>query len=78
VGQERPGPSYFFISVVLGPLKQPRMVRTFLKVYMELGSSFLFLQEQIQDIIIVDVLYLLYFSVLTCEGRCVVRGVSTM
>jgi hypothetical protein len=28
------------------------MVRTFLKVYMELGSSFLFLQEQIKDIII--------------------------
>jgi hypothetical protein len=32
--------------------KQPLMVRTFLKVYMELGSSFLFLQEQIKDIII--------------------------
>jgi hypothetical protein len=29
------------------------MVRTFLKVYMDLGSSFLFLQEQIKDIIIV-------------------------
>ncbi len=28
------------------------MVRTFLKVYMELGFYFLFLQEQIQDIII--------------------------
>ena len=28
------------------PSKQPLMVRTFLKVYMELGSSFLFLQEQ--------------------------------
>ena len=27
--------------------------RTFLKVYMELGSSFLFLQEQIKDIIII-------------------------
>ncbi len=26
------------------------MVRTFLKVYMELGSYFLFLQEQIKDI----------------------------
>ncbi len=33
-------------------LLKPRMVRTFLKVYMELGSSFLFLQEQIKDIII--------------------------
>jgi hypothetical protein len=28
------------------------MVHTFLEVYMELGSSFLFLQEQIKDIII--------------------------
>ena len=28
------------------------MVRTFLKVYMELCSYFLFLQEQIKDIII--------------------------
>jgi hypothetical protein len=34
------------------PSKQPLMVRTFLKVYMEFGSSFLFLQEQIKDIII--------------------------
>jgi hypothetical protein len=34
------------------PSKQPLMVRTFFKVYMELGSSFLFLQEQIKDIII--------------------------
>jgi hypothetical protein len=33
------------------PSKQPRMVRTFLKIYMELGSYFLFLQEQIKDII---------------------------
>jgi len=32
------------------------MVRTFLKVYMELGSSFLFLQEQIKDIIIITAL----------------------
>jgi len=30
------------------------MVRTFLKVYMELGSYFLFLQEQIKDIIIIS------------------------
>ena len=29
------------------------MVRTFLKVYMELGSYFLFLQEQIKDIILI-------------------------
>jgi len=33
-------------------LNEPLMVRTFLKVYMELGSYFLFLQEQIKDIII--------------------------
>jgi hypothetical protein len=37
------------------PSKQPLMVRTFLKVYMELGSYFLFLQEQIKDIIIMKV-----------------------
>jgi hypothetical protein len=35
------------------PSKQPLMVRTFLKVYMEIGSYFLFLQEQIKDIIII-------------------------
>jgi hypothetical protein len=35
------------------PSKQLLMVRTFLKVYMELGSYFLFLQEQIKDIIII-------------------------
>jgi hypothetical protein len=35
------------------PSKQPRVVRTFLKVYMELGSYFLFLQEQVKDIIII-------------------------
>ena len=35
------------------PSKQPLMVRTFLKVYMELGSYFLFLQEQIKDNIII-------------------------
>jgi hypothetical protein len=33
------------------PSKQPLLVLTFLKVYMELGSYFLFLQEQIKDII---------------------------
>jgi hypothetical protein len=36
------------------PSKQPLTVRTFLKVYMELGSYFLFLQEQIKDIIIIS------------------------
>ena len=38
--------------------KQPLMVRTFLKVYMELGSYFLFLQEQIKDIIIIIIRYI--------------------
>jgi hypothetical protein len=75
VGQERLGPSYFFISLVLGPLNSLMMMifylflqkqqigycyipiwvylmlRFFLKVYMEFGSYFLFLQEQIKDII---------------------------
>jgi hypothetical protein len=37
------------------PSKQSLMVRTFLKVYMELGS-YLFLQEQIKDIIIIPTL----------------------
>ena len=41
----------YIISV--RPSKQPLMVRTFLKIYMELGSYFLFLQEQIKDIIII-------------------------
>ena len=53
MGQERLGPSYFFHIISARPSKQPLMVRTFLKVYMELGSYFLFLQEQIKDIIIV-------------------------
>jgi hypothetical protein len=35
------------------PPKQPLMVRTFLKVYMEFGSYFLFLQEQIKNTIII-------------------------
>ena len=39
-------------QLLLRPSKQPLMVRTFLKVYMELGSYFLCLQEQIKDIII--------------------------
>jgi hypothetical protein len=34
------------------------MVRAFLKVYMELGSYFLFLQEQIKDIIIIIIITL--------------------
>jgi hypothetical protein len=41
-----------FHIISVRPSKQSRMVRTFLKVYMELGSYSLFLQEQINDIII--------------------------
>ena len=40
-----------FMYISARPSKQPLRVRTFLKVYMELGSYFLFLQEQIKDII---------------------------
>jgi hypothetical protein len=43
-----------FHIISVRPSKQPLMVRTFLKVYMELGSYFLFLQEQIKDIIIMS------------------------
>jgi hypothetical protein len=43
-----------FHIISASPSKQPLMVRTFLKVYMELGSYFLFLQEQIKDIIIIN------------------------
>jgi hypothetical protein len=38
------------------------MVRTFLKVYMELGSYFLFLQEQIKDIIILHTFFKVYME----------------
>jgi hypothetical protein len=44
----------FFHIVSARPSKQPLMVRTFLKVYMEICSCFLFLQEQIKDIIIIS------------------------
>jgi len=39
-------------SGATSPQLSTLMVRTFLNVYMELGSYFLFLQEQIKDIII--------------------------
>jgi hypothetical protein len=44
-----------FHIISVRPSKQSLMVRTFLKVYMELGSYFLFLQEQIKDIIIMKI-----------------------
>jgi hypothetical protein len=40
-------------TISVRPSKQTLMVRSFLKVCMELGSYFLFLQEQIKDIIII-------------------------
>ena len=40
--------------ISVSPSKQSLMVCTFLKVCMELCSSFLFLQEQIKDIIIIS------------------------
>ena len=50
-------PVYYLLHIIsVRPSKQPLMVRTFLKVYMELGSSFLFLQEQIKDIIIIVII----------------------
>ena len=52
------------------PSKQPRMVRTFLKVYMERGSYFLFLQEQVKDIIIMT-------SIIECVRERVLRDART-
>ena len=52
--RSRPGAArtiLLFHIISARPSKQPLMVRTFPKVYMELGSYFLFLQEQIKDII---------------------------
>jgi hypothetical protein len=51
VGQERLGPSYFFIPLVLGPLNSLVWWEVPLG-YIAL-RSFLFLQEQIKDIIII-------------------------
>ena len=56
--RSRPGAArtiLVFHIISARPPKQPRMVRTFLKVYMELGFYFLFLQEQIKDIIVTPV-----------------------
>jgi hypothetical protein len=52
VGQERLGPSYFFISLVLGPLNS---LLWYVPSSRYIWSSyFLFLQEQIKDIIIIS------------------------
>jgi hypothetical protein len=50
VGQELLGPSYFFIPLVLGPLN--RLVWWEVPLRYIALRSFLFLQEQIKDIII--------------------------
>ncbi len=64
------------------PSKQPLMVRTFLKVYMELGSYFLFLQEQIKDIIIIICRHWTRTSSHGCRipglSLCVVGGATSM
>jgi hypothetical protein len=51
VGQERLGPSYFFIPLVLGPLNSLVWCEVPLG-YIAL-RSFLFLQKQTKDIIII-------------------------
>jgi hypothetical protein len=59
--------------ISVSPSKQTLMVRTFLKVYMELGSSFWFLQEQIKDIIIMkghSVLSQLFGDLFNLEYSC--------
>ena len=50
------------------------MVRTFLEVYMELCSSFLFLQEQIQDIIILLRVYQIFYGATLFLGGMVVTA----
>jgi hypothetical protein len=70
-GEARTIPLLHIISV--RPSKQPLMVRTFLKVYMELGSHFLFLQEQIKDIIIERLSHILLHLHIQLEGT-VLRG----
>jgi hypothetical protein len=50
VGQERLGPSYFFISLVLGPLNSLLWYVPSSR-YIWSSAPILFLQEQIKDII---------------------------
>ena len=58
------------------PSKQTLMVRTFLKVYMEIGSYFLFLQEQTKDIIIILVLPCLQCRSETGTTRMMTSGLT--
>jgi hypothetical protein len=52
VGQERLGPSHFFISLVLGPLNSLLWYVPSSRYIWSLAPIFLFLQEQIKGIII--------------------------
>ncbi len=52
--QERLGPSYFFISLVLDPLNRLLWYVPSSRYIWSLAPVFLFLQEQIKDIIIVS------------------------
>ena len=52
VGQERLGPSYFFISLVLGPLSSLLWYVPSSRCIWS-SAPILFLQEQIKDIIII-------------------------
>jgi hypothetical protein len=54
VGQERLGPSYFIISLVLGPLNSLSWYVPSSR-YIWSSSPILFLQEQIKDIIIINI-----------------------
>jgi hypothetical protein len=54
VDQERLGPSYFFISLVLDPLNRLLWYVPSSRYIWSLAPVFLFLQEQIKDIIIVS------------------------
>jgi hypothetical protein len=49
VGQERLGPSYFFISLVLGPLNSLFWYVPFLR-YIWSSAPILFVQEQLEQI----------------------------
>ena len=57
------------------PSKQSRIVRTFLKVYMELGSYFLFLQEQVKDIIIRSLTPITTICHCTISEACIICNV---
>ena len=72
-GGVRSGPgaartTLLFHIISARPSKQPLMVCTFLRVYMELCSYLLLLQEQIKDIIITSCPRL--HSCVCCSGDC--------